>query len=425
MPRPARAGWRYTGAFAAIFIALCAGTFAMRTTDTVANVAAPEALPTLATVPHGNMASADAAGVVYGFYVASIPTGDASSQAHSHPTTSPSSVTGPPPGSDSSRVLGVYDGTHSSAGIEATADWLGSSQDVQYAEDFIDDTSWSTISDPSWFISQWQGTPYKMVWGVPMVPCGAPSTECSPNASEFDSVASGADDSYYATLAQNLVAGGFGSSYIRLGWEFQGGWFPWSICNSDGQKDFVAAFRNIVTSMRSVSGANFQFIWNPDDSADTSCSGQLEDYYPGDSYVNMVALDVYDMNGAEDTDSARWTDMLNGVNAGGWTATAPQSINGQSFKGYGLNWLDAFANEHGKEIGLPEWGLWSSDNDGGGDDPYFVNEMASWIKTYATGPTIFWNYDDGADGTVLTIPNETTGAVPDASSAFRSDFEGY
>ena len=50
--------------------------------------------------------------------------------------------------------------------------------------------------------------------------------------------------------------------------------------------------------MRSVSGANFQFIWNPDDSADTSCSGQLEDYYPGDSYVNMVSLDVYDMNGA-------------------------------------------------------------------------------------------------------------------------------
>ena len=372
------------------------------------------------------MASADAAGVVYGFYVASLPD-DPSTRPRSHPTASASSVAEQPPptGSDSSRVLGIYDGTHSSAGIEATADWLGSSHDVQYAEDFIDDTSWSTISDPSWFISQWQGTPYKMVWGVPMVPCGAPSTECNPNASEFDSVASGADNSYYATLAQNLVAGGFGSSYIRLGWEFQGGWFPWSICNSDGQKDFVAAFRNIVTSMRSVSGANFQFIWNPDDSADTSCSGQLEDYYPGDSYVNMVALDVYDMNGAVDTDSVRFNDMLEGVNAGGWTATAPESINGQSFKGYGLDWLVAFANEHGKEIGLPEWGLWASDNDGGGDDPYFVNQMASWIKTNATGPAIFWNYDNGADGTVLTIPNETTGSVPDASSAFRTDFEGY
>ena len=52
------------------------------------------------------------------------------------------------------------------------------------------------------------------------------------------------------------------------------------------------------------------------------------------------------MNGAENTDSARWTEMVDGVNAGGWTATAPQSINGQTFEGYGLNWLDAFANEH-------------------------------------------------------------------------------
>jgi len=426
MPRRAGTGWRYATAFAAIFIALGASTFALRTTGVNASLPASEDLPILATVPHGNMASADAAGVVYGFYVASLPD-DSSTRPRSHPTASSGSVAEPQAGgSDSSGVLGIYDGNHSSAGIEATADWLGSSQDVQYAEDFLDDTSFTTISDPSWFISQWQGTPLKMVWGVPMVPCGAPSTQCSPNASAFDSVASGADDNYYATLAQNLVAAGFGSSYIRLGWEFQGGWFPWSICNSDGQKDFVAAFRNIVTSMRSVSGANFQFIWNPDDSANTSCSGQLEDYYPGDNYVNMVALDVYDMNGGNDSDSARWSDLVNGVNAGGWTATAPEAINGQSFEGYGLNWLVAFANEHGKEIGLPEWGLWSSSNDGGGDDPYFINQMASWIKTYATGPTIFWNYDDGAtDGTMLTVPNESTGAVPDATAAFRSDFEGY
>jgi hypothetical protein len=364
------------------------------------------------------MASADAAGVVYGFYVASMPAPSSTRASVKRPPP----VSAGPPASHSSGALGLYDGDHSPAGIEAAADWLGSSQDVHYAEDFIDDTNWSTISDPAWFISQWQGTPYTMVWGVPMVPCGGPSTSCNPNASEFDSVASGADDSYYATLAKNLIAGGFGSSYIRLGWEFQGGWFPWSICNSDGQKDFVAAFRNIVTSMRSVSGANFQFIWNPDDSADTSCSGQLEDYYPGDSYVNMVAWDVYDMNGAENADSARWTEMVDGVNAGGWTATAPQSINGQTFEGYGLNWLDAFANEHGKKIGLPEWGLWSSDNDGGGDDSYFVNQMAAWIKAYATGPAIFWNYDNGADDTVLTIPDETTGDVPAASGAFRSDF---
>ena len=51
--------------------------------------------------------------------------------------------------------------------------------------------------------------------------------------------------------------------------------------------------------------------------------------------------------------------------------------------------------------------------------------MASWIKTYATGPAIFWDYDSGATGTVLTVPNVVTGGVPAASTAFRTDFEGY
>lgn len=319
----------------------------------------------------------------------------------------------------------MYDGAHSPTGIEATATWLGSPHDVRYAEEFLDATSWSSISDPSWFMTQWKGAPFTMVWGVPMMPCGAPSTSCSPDPSTFDAVASGADDGYYKTLAGTLVAGGFGSSYIRLGWEFQGDWFPWNICNWDGQQDFVPAFRNIVTSMRSVSGANFKFIWNPDDSSNTSCGGHLEKYYPGNSYVDTVALDVYDSNGGSNSDRTRWTELLNGVNAGDWTATTPDPINGQTFEGYGLNWLVAFAKEHGKEVGLPEWGLWNTSNNGGGDDTYFINKMAAWIKSYATGPAIFWNYDDGAPGTLLTIPNETTGNVPDATAAFKSDFSGY
>ena len=133
-------------------------------------------------------------------------------------------------------------------------------------------------------------------------------------------------DSYYKTLAQNLVSAGFGSSYIRLGWEFNGNWMGWSICNQDGSgltswaSDFVPAFQNIVTSMRSVSGANFKFIWNPLDSSNVSCPGaSLENFYPGDNYVDMVALDAYDGIGeATSSDAARWSDLLNGVNAGDW-----------------------------------------------------------------------------------------------------------
>jgi hypothetical protein len=313
------------------------------------------------------------------------------------------------------------------AGSEAAASWLGGSSSVKYAEDFIDATDFTNISDP-WQLSNWKGSPFTMMWGVPMVPCGAPATQCATNVSDFNEVADGGADSYYKTLAQNLVNAGFADSYIRLGWEFNGTWMGWSVCNQQGTgltswaSDFVPAFQNIVTSMRSASGANFKFIWNPIDSSNVSCDGaNLEQFYPGDNYVDAVALDVYDGLGASVSDSARWQDMLNGVNSGGWTSTAPAAINGQSFQGYGLNWLAAFGKAHDKEVSIPEWGLDStSENDGGGDDPYFITQMANWIKANATGPTIFW---DDSDGTLpLNIPNDTSGGTPNASAAFQTAF---
>jgi hypothetical protein len=171
-----------------------------------------------------------------------------------------------------------------------------------------------------------------------------------------------------------------------------------------------------------VAGANFRFIWNPIDSSNSSCPGaNLENFYPGDNYVDAVALDVYDGIGSSTSDADRWTDMLNGVNGGAYTAVTPDSIGGQGFAGYGLNWLAAFGKAHGKEISLPEWGLDSSDsNSGGGDDPYFVAQMANWIKADATGPAIYWNYSGGT--LPLDIPNYTSGGTPNASAAFKAAF---
>ncbi len=40
--------------------------------------------------------------------------------------------------------------------------------------------------------------------------------------------ATGAFNSYYVTLAQTLVNAGESNAYLRLGWEFDGSWEPWS-----------------------------------------------------------------------------------------------------------------------------------------------------------------------------------------------------
>ena len=44
--------------------------------------------------------------------------------------------------------LGLYDGQSSPSGIETAASWLGSSSSIKYAQDFIDATDFSHISNP-------------------------------------------------------------------------------------------------------------------------------------------------------------------------------------------------------------------------------------------------------------------------------------
>jgi Glycosyl hydrolase family 26 len=325
--------------------------------------------------------------------------------------------------------LGLYDGESKPSGIETAAKWLGSPSTIKYAMDFIDATSWSSISDP-YQLGQWKGAPYTMVWGVPMLPCNGPSTQCATNVADYNLLASGGADKYFETLAKNLVSAGFGTSYIRLGWEMNSSQMGWAICNEQGSaadswiNDFVPAFQNIVTSMRSVSGANFKFIWNPIDTGISTCPGvHLESLYPGDKYVDVVALDVYDGISTPVSDTARYTDLLNGTGSGGYVAESPEPVNGQSFKGdgYGLKWLAAFGKAHNKEISLPEWGLDSTSQDaGGGDDAYFMTQMTNWIKANVTGPAIFWNYGGGT--LPLDIPNYTSGNTPQATAIFKSAF---
>jgi hypothetical protein len=325
--------------------------------------------------------------------------------------------------------LGFYDGKFGPQGIEAAATWLGSSSSIKYALDFVDATDWMHISTP-WQLGNWKGSPFTMVWGIPMVPCGGPATQCATNVSDYNLVASGGADGYYQTLARNLVAAGFGTSYVRIGWEFNDSSMGWSVCNLEGMGldpwagDFVPAFRNIVTSMRSVSGANFKFIWNPLVSSSGGCpGGNLEQFYPGNKYVDVVALDVYDGVGQTiSSDAARWNDLMNGVNGGNWTAVKPKSIGGQSFEGYGLKWLAAFGREHAREIAIPEWGLNTAGDgvNGGGDDGYFITQMAKWIKANATGPAVFWNYTAGS--IPLDIPSDSNGQSPAATAAFKTAF---
>ncbi len=178
-----------------------------------------------------------------------------------------------------------------------------------------------------------------------------------------------------------LISNGYSSSVVRLGWEFNGGWFPWSAGGCAAA--FVGAYQQIVTVMRSVSGANFSFEWNP--TAGDLGDGNLANFYPGSSFVNYVGLDVYD-------------------NAWASYPGAQSEFVTIKSENYGLDWLASFAAQESKAIVLPEWGLgWgvcdagqpvNAPNTGtcGGDNSIFINDMASWIKSNNVFEDTFWDY---------------------------------
>jgi hypothetical protein len=283
--------------------------------------------------------------------------------------------------------LGDYAGAANPSGIAAFGSATGTHPTL--ATDYlVGSDGWSAMESTSG-LGAWKGTGYRLVLGVPIIPDDTGGT--------LASGAAGAYNSYFVTLAQNLVSAGFANAILRLGWEFNGNWYNWSVANSTDAANFAAYWRNIVTAMRSVSGQDFAFLWNPNGSGPTNYTP--DEAYPGNSYVDYIGTDIYDNC---------WCTPQTPQNA--WSAQLSQA--------WGLNWLASFAAENGKPIAFPEWSDdFRSDGHGLGDDPYFINQFAAWIASNNVAFTDIFAFDGPGQQNDIT-----DGSFPNALAAFKADF---
>jgi len=242
-----------------------------------------------------------------------------------------------------------------------------------------------------WMLNQWKGTGYHLVLGVPILPGGS--------GGSLAQGAAGAYNQYFTILAQTLVKDGAANAILRLGWEFNANWYPWSVSDNTDAQNFAQFWRQIVNSMRAVPGQQFKFLWNPNGGGSTSWN--LELAYPGSAYVDYIGTDVYDEYwGSPFTPQASWSNAV--------TQT------------WGLNWLVNFAAAQARPIAIPEWSVdYRSDGNGLGDDPYFINQFANWIAAHNVAFTCIFSYNDTAGGQDNDI---TDGSFPGALAAFRADF---
>jgi hypothetical protein len=82
---------------------------------------------------------------------------------------------------------------------------------------------------------------------------------------------------------------------IRFMHEFEGDWYPWSIThNGQDPARYVAAYRHVVDKFRAAGATKVKWMWcvNSDYYPYRSYNWVVP-AYPGDSYVNIIATDIY------------------------------------------------------------------------------------------------------------------------------------
>jgi hypothetical protein len=227
--------------------------------------------------------------------------------------------------------------------------------------DFVARENWPQfLSSARWLTGCWANTPYKLAISVPMLT----------NGEAFAPGLAGANDNAFAQLGRMLVATGKADAYIRLGWEFNGGWYPWRV--SRDPASFRTLFRHIVGVLRKTPGQHFKIVWNPSMNTGTIAPN---DAWPGDDVVDVIGLDVYNQswNPADIIPALRWQHH--------------QTAN------YGLGWLAKFAATHRKPIAIPEWGTGTRpDGHGWGDDPAFIHNMAAWMRDHRVLFHGYWDF---------------------------------
>ena len=109
-------------------------------------------------------------------------------------------------------------------------------------------------------------------------------------------IAGGAYDDYLRQFARD--AADFGSPiWLRPMHEMNGSWYPWcGTVNGNSPADFNAAWRHIYDVFHQEGADNVKFVWCPEaTSSPNTPNNAIARYWPGDDYVDYVALDGYNM----------------------------------------------------------------------------------------------------------------------------------
>lgn len=115
-------------------------------------------------------------------------------------------------------------------------------------------------------------------------------------------IVAGRHDRYLAAWGKQIKAYGK-PVVIRFAHEMNGTWYPWAAgVNGNRASDYVAAWKRVHSVVTKQGATNIRWSWSPN--VPYPGSTDLAALYPGDGWVDRVALDGYNWGGT--LEGTRW-----------------------------------------------------------------------------------------------------------------------
>lgn len=328
--------------------------------------------------------------------------------------TPPTPPTPPATGSAAMRILGPTrsglpwhsgvkaDGPYQTSMVEKFGQWRGRPVDggLTYPA-YSDQNTRKDIIDSGWCATLYNGFPGRIYYGMAPFPSNPFYSEKNSDARLWGRLANGEFDDVIDGQASFLANNGRGNSVIRVAWEWNGDWYSWH-AGLAGVDRFKSGFRRIVQRFRAKS-SNFRFVFEVN--AGTVLKGSsgltaLTLAYPGDDVVDIVGIDCYQFRGEGSPDG----NFSRYLRSGG-------------SRGPMLDDVADFARQHGKGLGVFEWGVHGTD--GYGDRPDFIEGMWNWFvknKDILTAESYFNEYESYIK---CSLYNSQNGAVQNPKAAAK------
>ncbi|MGE3622006.1 MAG: glycosyl hydrolase, partial [Acidimicrobiia bacterium] len=180
-------------------------------------------------------------------------------------------------------------------------------------------------------------------------------------------------DASVAQTCAMLLAGGYTAPLIRIGWEANGHWYPWSVWGSPtNQALYAIAFRRLALLIKSlIPGALID--WN---GTNFGTWADFEACYPGDDAVDIVSPDIYDMDYGAARSGTKWADEQQV-----WDDHIQPYLDDLEAFVYGRDATRIAAGRAPLQIAMPEWGPSGKEATGGGDNVTFVQNVFDWQQS--------------------------------------------